>query len=85
MKDIQVLVNTSDSLPTPPVIAMQILSAVKDEDNSFDDLASIVKTDPALTSQILKVANSSLYSPAKQVESLAQATAMIGTTGLLQI
>jgi diguanylate cyclase (GGDEF)-like protein len=72
-------------LPSPPAIALKILEAVRQEENSFDDLAQIVKSDPSLSVRILKIANSSLYGLSKPVDSLAQATGLIGTDALKNI
>ncbi len=72
-------------LPSPPSIALKILEAVRQEENSFDDLARIISTDPSLSVRILKLANSSLYGLSQPVDSLAQATALIGTDALKNI
>ena len=72
-------------LPSPPSIALKILEAVKEEENSFDDLAQIIKSDPSLSIRILKVANSSLYGLSRPVASLSQATSLIGTDALKNI
>ncbi len=72
-------------LPSPPAIALKILEAVREEENSFDDLARIVSSDPSLSVRILRVANSSLYGLSQPVDSLAQATGMIGTDALKNI
>jgi len=72
-------------LPSPPTIALRILKAVRQEENSFDDLARIIKSDPSLSIRILKVANSSLYGLSQPVDSLAQATGLIGTDALKNI
>lgn len=72
-------------LPSPPAIALKILEAVRQEGNSFDDLARIIRSDPSLSVRILKVANSCLYGLNQPVESLAQATALIGTDALTNI
>ncbi len=72
-------------LPSPPAIALKILEAVREEENSFDDLARIVSTDPSLSVRILRVANSSLYGLNQPVDSLAQATGIIGTDALKNI
>jgi diguanylate cyclase (GGDEF)-like protein len=45
-------------------------------------LAEIIKSDPALTTRILKLANSSYYRLPNKVDSLVQATALIGTQAL---
>jgi len=72
-------------LPSPPAVALKILNAVQSDENCFDDLANIIIADPALTARILKIANSSLYGLSKKVDSLAQATALIGTQTLKNI
>ena len=72
-------------LPSPPAVALKILKAVQSDDNCFDELAKIIMADPALTARILRIANSSLYGLSKQVDSIAQATALIGTQTLKNI
>ncbi len=72
-------------LPSPPAIALKILEAVRKDENSFDELAQIISADPALTVRILKIANSSLYGFPNPVDSLSQATALIGTNTLKNI
>ncbi len=74
--------HAADTLPSPPAIAVKILRAVKDEESSFHDLAEIVKADPAIATKIMKTANSSFYGLAKHVDSLAQATSVIGMKAL---
>jgi len=43
-------------LPSPPAIAIKILQAVSQDDNSFKELAEIVMADPALVARIMKLA-----------------------------
>ena len=72
-------------LPSPPAIALRILKAVRQNDDSFNDLAEIVMADPVLVARIMKLANSSLYGQPNRVNSLAKATALIGTQNLKNI
>ena len=85
MTTVQDLFDENIKFPSPPAIALKILEAVREEDNSFEDLAAIIKTDPSLSVRILKVANSSLYGLRQPVNSLAQATSLIGTDTLKNI
>ena len=85
MEAIQDFFEEKVKLPSPPAVALKILNAVQNDDNCFDELANIIMADPALTARILKIANSSLYGLTKQVESLSQATALIGTQTLKNI
>ena len=85
MTTVQDLFDENIKFPSPPAIALKILEAVREEDNSFEDLAAIIKTDPSLSMRILKVSNSSLYGLRQPVDSLAQATSLIGTDTLKNI
>lgn len=72
-------------LPSPPAIAVRILEAVKCEENTFDELAAIITSDPALSVRILKVANSSYYSLPSKVDSVQRALAILGVNTLKNI
>jgi HD-like signal output (HDOD) protein len=72
-------------LPSPPAIAVRILEAVKREETSSDELARIITADPALTSRILKVANSSFYALSSKVDSIQRALTVIGYDALKNI
>lgn len=85
MTDLQEFINQTTRLPTPPAIALKILEAVRSDEINFEELADIVMADPVLTAQVLKIANSSLYSLPKQVTSLSQATGLLGTQTLKNI
>ncbi len=85
MSTIEEFFNEDIKLPSPPGVALKILEAVRQEENSFDDIARIIMADPALTARILKLANSSLFGLPNPVESLSQATALIGTNALKNI
>lgn len=72
-------------LPSPKAIAVRILEAVRKDEDSFAELADIIKSDPALTARILKVANSPLYGRSDLITSPAQAIGVIGTQALKNI
>jgi HD-like signal output (HDOD) protein len=48
-------------LPTLPTIFNELMECINDPDKSNEDLGKIIKLDPALATQILKMANSSIY------------------------
>ena len=60
-EEILLLLGSKVNLPSPPAIAVQILSTVQKKDFSLDDLEQIISADPALTSKMLRLANSSFY------------------------
>lgn len=65
-------------LPSPPAIALRILEAVKKGDSSFEELARIIQVDPALTSKILQVANSSFYGMPNTINTIEKALSVLG-------
>ena len=65
-------------LPSPPAIALRILEAVKQDSSSFGELARIIEIDPALTTKILQVANSSFYGMPNTVNTIEKALSVLG-------
>ena len=82
---LQKILDSSITLPSPPAIAVRVLDSVKKEHGSLRELARIVSNDPALTSKILQVANSSIYGLAQKVDSLEMAMTVLGSNALKNI
>ncbi|NNL76715.1 MAG: GGDEF domain-containing protein [Desulfobacterales bacterium] len=72
-------------IPSPPSIAVRILDAVKKDEASFDELAKIISSDPALSAKILKVTNSSFYALPQKIDSIPKALSVLGTHTLKNI
>ena len=72
-------------LPTAPAIAARILKAVRDENDSYQSLAAVIATDPALAAKLLAVANSSLYSSPHEVIRIEQAITILGLNSVKNI
>ncbi len=85
MNAIDSLLNDNIKLPSPPAIAVRILDSVKKDDSSFKELSDIISTDPALTTKILRIANSSLYAVPSKVDNIQKALSLIGLTALKNI
>jgi putative nucleotidyltransferase with HDIG domain len=66
------------NLPTLPVIVEKVRAAARDPKVGAQRVAMIVADDPAMTAQMLKVANSSLYGAREPIVSLQLAMARIG-------
>ncbi len=69
---------TSKELPTIPIIASQLLTLTAREDTTLTDIANLISQDMALSSKILRVANSSFYSFPQQISSINQAVSILG-------
>lgn len=67
-----------ESLPSPPVVAMEIIRLTRDPDSSAADLGQILTQDPVLATRILQVANSPAYGLAREVSNIDRATALLG-------
>ncbi|MCS6984243.1 MAG: HDOD domain-containing protein [Leptospiraceae bacterium] len=66
-------------LPPMPQVVSKILQIEESNiDVSSDQLQAIVAVDPALTSKILKIANSAFYARSNKVTSLSQAITLLG-------
>ena len=85
MSAIQKIVKGNAKLPSMPAVAIRILEAVKKDDSSFDELAKIISSDPALTVRMLKIANSSFYTLPQKVVTIEKAIAILGVNTLKNI
>ncbi len=85
MTQILDLMRTLRSMPPLPNVAQRVLAIVRDPDYSIDNLVGVVRTDPALTTRILKLSNSSLFGIAREVTTVSDAVAYIGTRNLVKL
>ena len=67
---------------SPPILYYQLREKLDDPDSSFDDLALIIKTDPAMSARLLKIVNSAFYGFDEKVDTLTHALNIIGTEQL---
>jgi putative nucleotidyltransferase with HDIG domain len=65
-------------LPTLPTMAIQISQLVRSDTSSAQDLERLIMTDPALTGNILAVANSAFFGLRETVTSIRQAVVLLG-------
>lgn len=65
-------------MSTLPEVTMQIIDIIEDPNSSAKDLHQIVSSDPALSSRILKVVNSSFYGMPRQIASINRSISLLG-------
>ena len=70
---------------SPPILYYQLREKLDDPDTTFDDLAAIIKTDPAMSARLLKIVNSAFYGFAEKVDTLSHALNIIGTEQLTDL
>jgi sigma-B regulation protein RsbU (phosphoserine phosphatase) len=72
-------------LPCPPQSALQIMRACSDDSIDHPQLAKMVEHDPLLLTELLRVVNSSFYSPARKLTSVSRAISVLGQRALRNI
>jgi HD-like signal output (HDOD) protein len=65
-------------LPSLPDVAVRVGRAMRDEMTNARKLANIVQTDPAITTKLVRAANSPLYAGVTPVDSCAAAIVRLG-------
>jgi HD-like signal output (HDOD) protein len=76
--DLEHIVKNPDNFPTLPSVYYLLNKALKDPDSTITDIAEIVSSDFALTTQILKLVNSSFFGLEDKVETLSHAINILG-------
>jgi len=72
------LIRELKSLPTLSFVATQALQLAADDTATFDKLALLIKSDPAISVKLLRIANSASRGLTKQVASVEQAIRLLG-------
>ncbi len=67
-----------DQIPTFPKVALKALELLRKEEVDYRELEGIIKGDPGIASNFLKIVNSALYSLPRKVDSLSQAFMYLG-------
>ena len=65
-------------LPPFPAIAHRILALASQDEVGAHEIAALIKLDPSFSAELLRFANSALFSVRRQVTSLTQAVAILG-------
>lgn|GEM_PF-5932908 len=66
------------SLPTLPSVMQRVLSVLKEDKASAQDLEEIIKFDKSLSLKILGLANTAVYGFPRKVESISEALVILG-------
>ena len=78
--------NLLDELPRQPMTLPMLLRTMAEEDTGREQLVSIILADPALTDQVLQVANSPYFRQGeKHIESVDQAVFLMGHRGIRSV
>lgn len=73
------------NLPPFPMVAQRALLLLNKQEVSIQELVDVVKFDPAITANILRISNSAYFGLRREIHSLNQALLLLGTQELLKI
>jgi HD-like signal output (HDOD) protein len=77
-------VNVGDVFVLPEAV-MKIKQLIDDDTTSVDDIADVINFDPAIMSQILKIANSALYEFPSTITTVTKSIQVIGTRSIYDL
>lgn len=80
--ELRQVLGTVTDLPAMPPVAARVLALMRDNQSTARKLAELISTDPAVTAQIIKIANSAYYSLPRQVKTLDHAIVILGEKSL---
>lgn len=73
------------SLPPFPAVALQLLSLLDDEEAPMKKIVDLLRIDPALSAEILRVSNSALYGLSRRVDNISHAIVILGTEAVKRL
>lgn len=79
------IIKTSKALPPMPEIMAKATAILSDENAGFKEIGKVLETDQAMATRVLKLANSAYYSLSVAVESVQQASALLGCQALIEL
>jgi HD-like signal output (HDOD) protein len=73
-------------IPRRPALLPKLLAAVNDSDATMNEMSRIIAQDPALTGNLLRIANSPFYrAGSTPIESIERAVTLVGVQGIRSI
>lgn len=84
-KELNLILDDVKSFPSMPAAALKLLALLKDDDASSAQIEQVLRYEPGLTANILKLTNSAYFGLPTQVGSIRQAILLLGWKKLIQI
>lgn len=72
-------------LPLLPRLVMEVQNKISQENVSLQQVARMIETDPGITSNVLRIANSAYYGASGKTATIVQACAVLGLKGLSEV
>ncbi len=66
-------------LPPFPGVALKLLNLLDEDDVSMKTVSDLIRADPAISAEILRVSNSAMYGVSREIDNVAHALVVLGT------
>lgn len=85
MNKVKTIVRQIFSLSPPASVVHKVMALVQNPNSSINELSHIIAYDPALTANLLKMANSSYFGRIERIDSVHQACAYLGMNQVIDL
>ncbi len=72
-------------IPSLPTSAVEVIRLVQSPNSSMTEIMSAIEYDPALTAEVLRLANSAYFAGPRTIATLREAGVLFGTARLMQV
>ncbi|NWF97855.1 MAG: HDOD domain-containing protein [Nitrospirae bacterium] len=79
------IISSINELPVLPEVVLHINELLKKSASSIDEVADLIEKDSALSSKVLRLANSSYYGLSSQVDSVSRAIIVLGFNNVCNV
>lgn len=79
------ILQSIEHIPVIPSIMFKVSEMLKDEDYSVNDLTEMIKCDPAIAANVLKMCNSAYLAPHRQISNIREAVIQLGQENLVRV
>lgn len=73
------------SLPPLPAAVQRLLALARDAETDFAEISRVIESDQTLTARTLRAANSAFYGVPRRVETVRQATVLLGSDTIVNL
>ena len=84
MKVVDRILKSINTIPAFPATGNKVAQLLNKPDYSVAEVANVIKFDPSITANILKMANSSYFGPRHKISNINDAVAYLGQQNLLR-
>ncbi len=82
-KDLHSRIRSASNLPSPTAVAARLIEIADEPDLSMTMVVAVLRTDPALSAKLLRLANSPLYARRRRIDTLQQAVTLLGLDSVM--